>query len=51
MDFTLPPAIEEARRRARHFVEDEVLPVENDPANYDDHENITLAALRPLLGS
>ena len=48
MDFTLPPAIEEARRRARQFVEDEVLPVENDPANYDDHENITLGALRPL---
>ncbi len=48
MDFTLPPAIEEARRRAQQFVEDEVLPVENDPANYDDHENITLAALRPL---
>ena len=48
MDFTLPPAIEEARRRARQFVEDEVLPVENDPANYDDHENITLAALRPI---
>ena len=48
MDFTLPPAIEEARRRARQFVEDEVLPVENDPANYDNHENITLSALRPL---
>ena len=48
MDFTLPSAVEEARRRARQFVEDEVLPVENDPANYDDHENITLAALRPL---
>ncbi|MEC8585046.1 MAG: acyl-CoA dehydrogenase family protein [Pseudomonadota bacterium] len=48
MDFTLPPAIEEARRRARQFVEDEVLPVENNPTNYDDHENITLAALRPL---
>ena len=48
MDFTLPPAIEEARRRAQQFVEDEVLPVENDPANYDDHENITMAALRPL---
>lgn len=48
MDFTLPPAFEEARRRARQFVEDEVLPIENDPANYDDHENITLAALRPL---
>ncbi|MED5337216.1 MAG: acyl-CoA dehydrogenase family protein [Pseudomonadota bacterium] len=48
MDFTLPPAIEKARRRARQFVEDEVLPVENDPANYDDHENITLAALQSL---
>ena len=48
MDFTLPPAIEEARRRARQFVEDEVLPVECDPANYDTHENITLAALKPL---
>ena len=48
MDFTLPPAIEEARRRARQFVEDEVLPVESDPTNYDTHENITLAALKPL---
>ena len=47
MDFTLPPAIEEARRRARQFVEDEVLPV-SGPTNYDTHENITLAALKPL---
>ena len=45
MDFTLPPAIEE-RRRARQFVEDEVLPVENDSGQLRRHENITLAALR-----
>ncbi len=49
MDFTLPPELDDYRRRVRTFVEDEILPVEADRANWDEHENIAdapLAALR-----
>ena len=49
MDFTLPPELDDYRRRVRAFVEDEILPVEADRANWDEHENIAdapLAALR-----
>jgi len=48
MDFTLSPEIEDYRRRIRAFVETEILPVEADRANWDEHENITEAALAPL---
>src|ERR1700750_1452275 len=48
MDFTLPPEIEEIRVRTRRFVEEHVLPLEADPANYDDHENIRLDVLRAV---
>ncbi len=48
MDFTLPPEIEDIRLRTREFVEQHVLPLEADPANYDDHENIRLDVLRDL---
>jgi acyl-CoA dehydrogenase len=40
MDFSLSPKVEEMRLRIRKFVEDEILPLEADPANYDAHENI-----------
>jgi acyl-CoA dehydrogenase len=40
MDFSLPPALEDIRRRTRAFVEEHVLPVESDRANWDAHENI-----------
>ncbi|HEY0832329.1 MAG TPA: acyl-CoA dehydrogenase family protein [Azospirillum sp.] len=40
MDFTLPPEIEDYRRRVRAFVAAEILPLEADPASYDEHENI-----------
>jgi acyl-CoA dehydrogenase len=40
MDFTLPPEIEDYRRRVRAFVEANILPLEADPANFDAHENI-----------
>lgn len=40
MDFVLTPEIEALRRRTRDFIAAEVLPLEEDPANYDDHENI-----------
>ena len=45
MDFTLPPVIEDIRLRTRAFVEEHVLPLEADRANYDDHENIGLDLL------
>jgi acyl-CoA dehydrogenase len=48
MDFTLTPEIEDLRVRTRAFVEDHVLPLEADPANYDEHENIRLDVLAPL---
>lgn len=40
MDFTLPPRIEEYRLRVRDFVEQQVLPLEPEQTNFDDHENI-----------
>jgi acyl-CoA dehydrogenase len=40
MDFTLAPEIEELRLRVRAFVEEHVLPLEADPQNFSEHENI-----------
>ncbi|MBW6401880.1 acyl-CoA dehydrogenase family protein [Roseomonas sp. HJA6] len=40
MDFVLPPEIEEVRRRIRRFVDEKLIPLESDRANYDEHENI-----------
>jgi acyl-CoA dehydrogenase len=48
MDFTLSPEIEDLRLRTRAFVEQYVLPLEADRANYDEHENIRLDVLAPL---
>jgi acyl-CoA dehydrogenase len=48
MDFTLSPEIEDLRVRTRAFVEQHVLPLEADRANYDEHENIRLDVLAPL---
>ena len=48
MDFALPPEIEELRQRIRAFVAAEILPLETDPAAYDDHENIRLDLLEEL---
>src|SRR3954447_25254649 len=48
MDFSLPPEIEDYRQRVRSFVEREILPVEADRANWDEHENIGHAALEGL---
>lgn len=48
MDFTLPAELEDYRRRVRAFVEEEVLPVEADRANWDEHENIAEAPLAAL---
>jgi acyl-CoA dehydrogenase len=48
MDFALSPKVEEMRLRIRRFVEEEILPLEVDPANYDAHENIGHAPLERL---
>lgn len=48
MDFSLPPDLDDYRRRVRAFVEDEILPVEADHANWDEHENIAEAPLAAL---
>jgi acyl-CoA dehydrogenase len=45
MDFTLPPEIEDLRLRVRAFVEEHVLPLEADPKNFSEHENIPEARL------
>ena len=40
MDFTLSPEIEALRLRVRAFIEEHVLPLESDPVNFSEHENI-----------
>ncbi len=48
MDFTLPPDAEALRRRVADFIAGEVLPVEADRTNWDEHENIAEAPLAVL---
>ena len=48
MDFNLSPEIEALQKRIRDFVAGEILPLESDPASFDDHENIRLDLLEPL---
>ena len=48
MDFNLSPEIEDYRVRIREFVSDHIRPVEADPANMDEHENIRDDVLAPL---
>src|SRR6266849_7015791 len=45
MDFTLSPEIEDLRKRTRAFIEEHVLPLEKDPRNFSEHENIPDARL------
>ena len=40
MDFSLPPEIESCRGRVRDFVAEHIRPLEADPANADEHENL-----------
>src|SRR6185437_12732765 len=48
MDFNLSPEIEDLRLRTRAFVEEHVLPLEKDPANFSEHENIPEERLKPV---
>jgi acyl-CoA dehydrogenase len=45
MDFNLSPKAEALRQDIRRFVNDELIPLEADPASFDAHENIA----EPLL--
>ncbi|MDB5376635.1 MAG: Butyryl-CoA dehydrogenase, partial [Rubritepida sp.] len=48
MDFTLDPKSEAKRQAVRAFVNDRLIPLEADRANYDEHENISPALLKAL---
>ena len=48
MDFTLTPETEDVRLRTRAFVEAHVLPLERDPQNFSEHENIPPERLEPV---
>ncbi|MBX6746487.1 MAG: acyl-CoA dehydrogenase family protein [Acetobacteraceae bacterium] len=48
MDFSLAPEVDAIRRRIRSFVEDRLIPLESDPASYDEHENIASPLLEKL---
>ena len=51
MDFTLPKDIERIRRRTRIFVEENVLPVEADRSNWNEHEHLEDKVLDALRAS
>ncbi|WP_306751630.1 acyl-CoA dehydrogenase family protein [Paracoccus actinidiae] len=48
MDFKISPQIDDYRCRIAAFVADRLLPLEADPASYDEHENIALPLLANL---
>jgi len=48
MEFTLSPEIEDLRQRTRAFIDEHVLPLEANPQNFSEHENIPLARLAPV---
>ena len=48
MDFTLSSEHEDLRQRVAKFVADQIMPVEADPASFDEHENIALEPLQIL---
>ena len=48
MDFSLTPDVDALRRRIRDFVNDRLIPLEADRANFDAHENIDLGVLARL---
>ena len=48
MDFTLSPEIEDIRHRVRAFVDEHVVPLESDPKNFAEHENIPHDRLQPV---
>ncbi|MCS6921440.1 MAG: acyl-CoA dehydrogenase family protein [Elioraea sp.] len=50
MDFALPAELEDLRARIARFVDERLIPLEADPASYDEHENIAPELLARLRG-
>ncbi|MCP3689908.1 MAG: acyl-CoA dehydrogenase, partial [Gammaproteobacteria bacterium] len=48
MHLNLSPEVETIRLKIRNIVEHHILPLENDPANYDEFENIAEQPLRQM---
>ena len=48
MNFTLSPEVEKIQERIRAFVAERIMPLENDPTSFDDHENIRVELLKGL---
>ncbi len=48
MDFTLSAKADDFRQRIKAFVDQEVIPLEQIPASYDEHENINIPLLLQL---
>ena len=48
MDFSIYPELAEIEQRIKTFVQDEIIPLESDPASYDDHGNINLPLLQEI---
>lgn len=48
MEFQLSPDLEKLRARYRDFVDGRIIPLEGDPAAYDEHENIAPDRLSDL---
>lgn len=48
MDFSLAPAIEQTRAAIAAFVDQRLIPLESDPASFDEHENIRPGLLAEL---
>jgi acyl-CoA dehydrogenase len=46
MDFTLPPEVEPVRARAQAFVDERLLPLEDDPASFGEGEHVRLDLLQ-----
>ena len=45
MDFSIDKTVEDLRGRVQRFVAEELLPLEDDPASFDEHDNIRLDLL------
>ena len=48
MDFTLPADVERVRAAIERFVRERLIPLESDPASFDEHENIAPAVLERM---
>ena len=48
MDFSIDPELARLQQKVSRFVAEEIIPLEADPASYDDHGNIRLPLLHTM---